>query len=443
MTKKYDVIIVGAGPGGAMAAKTAGENGLKTAILERKTNPAKITRGCAMMFAIESDYYFAERMYYNQKNHKMIFPVNGLTVDYAGPTRNFYSWHFYAPDGQTRLEFGNYEENIKRGDEGRLSLVYDKGRLIEGLIKEAEKNGVEVFTGVNVNGIEKIAEGVKVSANGDAFKGTFVIGADGLNSRIAELMGFNKERIFYEAPPALTYYVRGFNIPQSEAVIFATCFKSNTSLPISFFILPSPYAEDEYWMGFQTQENFEYITQKSVFSGWFPNLKVTRKLGYVYGLRSPVPEPYKDNVLLVGDSAWYGEAEITGSMMCGWKAANAITVALRDNKPNREGILSYIEWWRRSYPEFDDYRNFMIFRPFRVIFSENDLNYLYSLFKGPLRSTLNPFLVVRLVKQALEPMMSKIQKERPSLAKKLNKLEIDNINELIVDVRNLFQKVSE
>ena len=73
MAKKYDLVILGAGPGGAMAAKTAGENGLKTAILERKTNPAKITRGCAMMFAIESGYYFAERMYYNKQNKKMIF----------------------------------------------------------------------------------------------------------------------------------------------------------------------------------------------------------------------------------------------------------------------------------------------------------------------------------------------------------------------------------
>ena len=54
MTKKYDLVIVGAGPGGAMAAKTAGENGLKTALLERKTNPAKITRGCAMMFELRA-----------------------------------------------------------------------------------------------------------------------------------------------------------------------------------------------------------------------------------------------------------------------------------------------------------------------------------------------------------------------------------------------------
>jgi NADPH-dependent 2,4-dienoyl-CoA reductase/sulfur reductase-like enzyme len=79
MAKKYDLVVVGAGPGGAMAAKTAGENGLKTAILERKTNPAIITRSCAVMFAIESDYYFAERMYYNDDNGKMIFPVNGFT----------------------------------------------------------------------------------------------------------------------------------------------------------------------------------------------------------------------------------------------------------------------------------------------------------------------------------------------------------------------------
>ena len=36
MTELYDVLIVGAGPGGAMAAKVAGENGLKAALIERK-----------------------------------------------------------------------------------------------------------------------------------------------------------------------------------------------------------------------------------------------------------------------------------------------------------------------------------------------------------------------------------------------------------------------
>ena len=36
MTNAYDLIIVGAGPAGLMAAKTAGEQGLKVALLERK-----------------------------------------------------------------------------------------------------------------------------------------------------------------------------------------------------------------------------------------------------------------------------------------------------------------------------------------------------------------------------------------------------------------------
>ena len=46
MAKRYDVIVVGAGPAGFLAAKTAGENGLDVAILERKSDPRQLTRAC-------------------------------------------------------------------------------------------------------------------------------------------------------------------------------------------------------------------------------------------------------------------------------------------------------------------------------------------------------------------------------------------------------------
>jgi flavin-dependent dehydrogenase len=440
MTKRYDLVIVGAGPGGAMAAKTAGENGLKTVLLERKINPADIKRGCAMMFSVESDYCFAERMFYNDKNKKMIFPVNGFTVDYSGPTRNFYAWHFYAPDGKTRLELGNYEENIKKAGLGRLSFVFDEGICIDGLMKEALKNGVDVLTGVNASGIEETAEGVKVTANGDAFKGTFVIGADGTSSRIAQLMGFNKDRTFYGSSSGLTYYLTGLTVPHSEAIISATCFKPNASSPTIFMLIPSPYSENEYWLSIRTQEDFEYVTKESTFSGWFPDVKVTRLRSYVTSLWSPVSEPYKNRVILVGDSAWFGEAEITGSMMCGWKAANAVTVALRNNKPDRKGVINYIEWWKKSYPEFDDYRNFLMLIPFRLMFSEEELKYLYGLFKKPLRSTLKAYLVVRLIKSALEPMIPQIQKEMPSVVEKLQMMDMDRIDELHLTLKRHLQK---
>ena len=35
MSKRYDVIVVGAGPAGLMAARTAAENGLSVALLDR------------------------------------------------------------------------------------------------------------------------------------------------------------------------------------------------------------------------------------------------------------------------------------------------------------------------------------------------------------------------------------------------------------------------
>jgi len=306
--------------------------------------------------------------------------------------------------------------------------VYDKGRLIEGLMKDAVKNGVEVFTGVNVRSVEKTDRGVRVAGNSDIFEGTFVIGADGAGSRVAELMGFNKERTFYGLGSGLTYYVRGLNIPKPEAVICATCFEPTRLYPIFFWILPSPYDKNEYWFALPSKKDFEYVTKKSVFAKWFPDIKVTNILCYVLKLLSPVTEPYKNNVLLVGDSAWYGEAEITGSMMCGWKAAHAVTVALRDNKPDRNGVFDYIEWWKKSYAEFDDYRNFMSFMiAFSLIFSEEEVNYLYSLFKSPLKSTLNPFLVIRLIKKAMEPMLSQVQKEMPSLLNKFAPLKGYNI----------------
>ena len=79
MNNSYDLIVVGAGPAGLMAAKTAGEDGLNVALLERKTKIAEVTRACAMMFLGEDDSFFGERMYFSNKNKKMVFPVNGFS----------------------------------------------------------------------------------------------------------------------------------------------------------------------------------------------------------------------------------------------------------------------------------------------------------------------------------------------------------------------------
>ena len=50
IAKRYDVIVVGGGPAGLMAAKTAAEDGLKVVLIERKKNITDINRACLQLF---------------------------------------------------------------------------------------------------------------------------------------------------------------------------------------------------------------------------------------------------------------------------------------------------------------------------------------------------------------------------------------------------------
>jgi hypothetical protein len=179
MTKCYDVVIVGAGPGGLTAAKFAGENGLNVAILERKTHIVDINRACTMMVLVLNEYIFGERPTLNERNKRLCFPVNGFSLRYEGPTKNLYAWHFYSPGGQC-ISFGDHDKAERLGDEGRISVVHSKAALLQDLLEDTQRAGVEVFTDSNAVDIEKTGDRVSVkTADGRTFTGTFVIAADG------------------------------------------------------------------------------------------------------------------------------------------------------------------------------------------------------------------------------------------------------------------------
>ena len=173
MKNAYDVVIVGAGPGGAMAAKVAGENGLKACLIERKTEISKIRRICTMIININEEN-FGE--YITYRNKRFIFPHNGFTINYDGPMRNIYGFHIVTPDG-TRFRLGDVPERDK--DKAKVvGLMIDKGRLVQTMVDEAVANGVELFPNTNINNARKEADCVVVTDNrGNEYRGTFVIAA--------------------------------------------------------------------------------------------------------------------------------------------------------------------------------------------------------------------------------------------------------------------------
>src|SRR5512139_1205622 len=160
MAKKYDLVVVGGGTSGLEAAKTAAENGLKVALLERKTHPAKIYRACAQMFLLNMDSFYEEHMYFSREQKKWIFPVNNFTVNYSGNYREFYACHFVSPNATDRIEIGDYELNASGN--GNPAVVFDKGVLLGGLYEEGKKAGAHYYLERNVIDVHTTAAGVEI-----------------------------------------------------------------------------------------------------------------------------------------------------------------------------------------------------------------------------------------------------------------------------------------
>ena len=449
----YDVVVVGAGPGGCMTAKVLSENGFKVALLERKTDMTKITRACATMVAIENERYFNERMYLNDKNDKIIFPETGFSVRYDGPNCPFYNWNMYSPDGKHTVQLGDYK--ARESQKLRLSATYSKQHLLEGLLKDAGENGCNIYPSTNVIDVVKTSTGVKVfTKEGKTFEGTFVVAADGINSRIAKITGLNKERLFYGTMTGLGIYLNNFKITYPHAFNWVAFYNHKNRLPMAFVTLPTPYPDAEFWLwgsfissppagGADIMDEVMYLFKNSAYTHWFEKTEIVRYNSHILNMWSPAPTPFMDNVIFVGDSAWTVEAECTGSMMCGVKAAHAITTAFRDNKLNREGVKSYITWWENTFPKGENYRDIIsLFGLFELI-NEEDVNYLFSLLdEKPLEVTLNPYRANQIINGVLMQKMAQIQKENPQFLAKLQAAATIPLEKILApSVRRAFPNV--
>ena len=182
MKKLFDVVVVGAGPCGALAAKIAAENGLDVAMLERKTDISFIRRCCTGCFGLKDDF-MDDIQHFDDKTKRLIFPRHGFSVKYDGPYQNIYGFHMVSPLG-TRVKLGDVNENKKRGNDGRVAIMVDKGLFIKGIVDEALANGVKGYFNTNVVDVWNDSEGVVVcDSKGNQYHGKFVIAADGVNSR--------------------------------------------------------------------------------------------------------------------------------------------------------------------------------------------------------------------------------------------------------------------
>jgi digeranylgeranylglycerophospholipid reductase len=445
MAKKYDVIVVGAGPAGFLAAKAAGENGLEVALLEKRTDPTQLTRACGQTLVSMNEPYFGNIVGYNARDKRMFFPSGGFSFKYDGPYQNLYCLHMYAPSGH-RVEMGDLNERRGMGDRGRVGIAFDKEVLFRCFMEEVVACGVDVFPGINVQDVTPSADGVIAKGSDQSFEARYLIAADGVNSRVAEVMGFNKDRHYYCNLYALHYYMSGMEPPASNVIIISNAYMKDGVA--SFFIFPRP-TEGNHQLAAITlnpkldlEATLNFVMTEAFCAPWFKNAKKMKTLSAVCNCYKPIIEPYKDRVILTGDVGSTQELEITGAMASGWKAGQAVSTAIQEENLGLEvtGTAQYINWWKDAYINYYDHEIYMkgLARSY-MLGTEEATNYFFGLINEKLPAVWNPYSSP--TGEIMKRILPILQQERPDILQKLQKAALP-FSEIIADITKISKPVS-
>jgi digeranylgeranylglycerophospholipid reductase len=301
-----DVLVIGGGPTGAVAARSAAAAGVRVVLIERRPS-AEGPSACTGLVSPRT--------------------VDALGVSSASVLRRIRATEAFAPGGR-RLLLSSDEEK---------ALVLDRVRLETELIALAAESGAAVRRGVEA--VERGPSGLLVRGpRGEETIGArVVVVATGIDSPFAASVGL-------PVPPRAFVAVQAVLARRPDRADRVSVYFGTDVAP-GFFAWAVPAAEDELRVGLAVPPGVNPTKLlKRLIEGRFPDACVlSLEAGRIP--IGPVEEPVSDGVLLVGDAAGQvkplsGGGLYTGAI-CGRIAGRAAARAALTGRTNRAALSEY------------------------------------------------------------------------------------------------------
>ena len=421
MREKYDVIVVGGGPAGLLSAKALGDNGLTVAVIDRKEDLSVLSRTCGQSLLPPNEYFFGNLFHYNEVGKKFCFPDVGLAFPYTGAVKNLYTWNMFSP-GMNKMQFGGGEN----AGPAPIALSYDKEIMLKCMLDDIKSEQIDIFPQTEFTDMVFQGDSVAVQAGEKTFIGSYVIAADGTNSRVVEKLGYNTNRTRIANLYVKSCFVKGFKPNAGDSIITGIHFLEQG--PAYVFLLPRPEGDDWNFLvltfesSVDLDEAMDSVMTSSGFAPWFKGAEKGREFAAVEAICSPVIKPFRNNVLITGDAGSCQELECLGAMITGWKAGLAAAGALKEQQLGvmPKAIAGYEDWWLNTYIKQYDHQDYLSVFGIAYIFSKPDVvDYMFGLMEEPFAPTFNPYAAVKLLAQRMQGLFPRIMSERPDVLQQL------------------------
>lgn len=386
---RYDVVVVGAGPAGSSAAKTAAEAGLDVLLIEKRQeigDPVRCAEGCGKE---------GIRKHIKPDSRWIAAEVRGSRI--------------FVPDG-TRLELS---EELSGAEVG---YVLERKVFDRALVEQAASAGVEVMVKTRATGLihrDGQVGGVHLRCFGESLdvRAGLVIGADGVESKVGRWAGINTALAPKDVESCAQFLVSGIDVEE-----YCEFYLGNSIAP-GGYVWVFPKGDDMANVGLgvvgsRCEQGLPVELLARFVKDRFPGGKIMELVLGAVPVSGPIEKTTASGLMLVGDAARQSDPLTGGGILnaldAGVIAGEVAAECLERGDVSVAALGEYERRWRAGIGV--NIGKSLIVKEKLITLSDEEFNTLAHSIKGKDASKLGLFDVIFMLFKANPKLLWEFRK---------------------------------